>query len=122
MKKNELIYLASPYSHAYCGVMADRFRDVCSAASRLMRDGYNIFSPIAHTHPIALAGGLPTDFDYWQKYDEIILSRCDRLVVLMLDGWEKSNGIAMEIKIAKRIGIPVEYIDADTLEVKQVDD
>ena len=122
MKKNELIYLASPYSHANYSVMSERFRAVCSAASRLMRDGYNIFSPIAHTHPIALAGGLPTDFDYWQKYDELILSRCDRLVVLMLDGWEESNGIAMEIEIAKRIGIPVEYINADTLEVKQVDD
>ena len=32
------------------------------------------------------------------------------LMVLMLDGWVESVGVQAEIKIAKELGIPVQYI------------
>lgn len=54
-----LIYIAVPYSHKEESVRLARFESVNRAACFLMNKGYHVFSPISHTHPIALAGDLP---------------------------------------------------------------
>jgi len=76
-----------------------------------MRTGEIIFCPIAHTHPIAVRCELPRGFDYWEKYDREILSRCTKLVVVKMDGWMESRGIACEIAIADQLGLPVQYME-----------
>lgn len=113
-----LIYLASPYSHADGATMAGRFRAVCDAASRLMRDGHLIFSPIAHSHPIAMRTALPTDWTYWQQFDRAILAACGELWVLTLEGWDASQGVQAEVALAMQMGLAVRYVDPDTLEVR----
>ncbi len=105
-----LVYLATPYSHQDASVREERFRAVNAAAAELMRQGMHIFSPISHTHPIALAGDLPLGWEYWQAYDRAILAACCKLIVLMLDGWKESKGVAGEIAIAHETGIPVQFI------------
>lgn len=107
-----LIYLAVPYSHPDTSVRDQRFEAVNRVAARLMREGYHIFSPISHTHPIAMAGDLPTGWDFWEKYDTAILQCCQKLIVLRLDGWQQSAGVRGEIAIAIGLEIPIEYIDA----------
>ena len=92
MPKPEIIYLAAPYSHQDPAVMEARFQAANHAAAALMRQGYLVFSPISHTHPIAVLGGLPRDWDYWDRFDRAMLATCSRLVVLMLDGWRVSPG------------------------------
>lgn len=104
-----LIYLATPYSHPNEEVRESRFRAVNIYAAILMRRGLHIFSPISHTHPIAMAGGLPTDWKFWRDYDYAILSMCCKLIVMKLPGWEESKGIKGEIEIAIDLGIPIEY-------------
>ncbi len=104
------IYLASPYSHSDPSVREERFKAVCKAAAILMQRGYLILAPICHSHPIA-KHGLPTDWIFWEKYDRAILRRCEEMWVLMLPGWESSRGVQAEIKIAKELGMPVEFID-----------
>lgn len=42
-----------------------------------------------------------------------MISACQRLVVLKLEGWETSTGVTAEIEIAKRKGISVDYISPD---------
>lgn len=113
MKPGELLYLASPYSSPDPVFREFRFREACRVSARLMSEGYAVFSPIAHSHPIAefLAPGLTCDHDFWMREDLPILSRCDRIVVLRLSGWEKSRGIAAEIASAASLDIPLEYID-----------
>lgn len=106
----ELIYLASPYSHHDPLVVEARFEAVCREASRLMGEGYLIYSPIAHTHPIAIRGGLPTDWEFWRDYDEAIISRCTELWVLTLDGWDTSRGVSAELQIADALGLPIKHI------------
>ena len=105
-----LIYLASPYSHPDDAVRLKRFETVCFVASNLMREGHHIFSPIAHTHPIAIQGDLPLGFDYWEAYDRKILAACGALWVVMMDGWRESKGVKAEVQIANELGIPVKYI------------
>lgn len=114
---NKLIYLASPYSHPSTDVREHRFQQVCAAAAELMAQGHIIFSPIAHTHPIALQGSLPLGFDYWKRVDEVYLSRCDELWILTLDGWKDSTGIRGEIKIAQQLGMPIRYVNPSTLKI-----
>ncbi len=110
-----LLYLASPYSHSSLIVMEARFKDACSAAARLMERGYTVFSPIAHSHPIAdhLRPDFRTNFDFWMKQDLPILKVSDALVVLKLDGWDKSRGVQAEIAYARANGIPIMFIMFD---------
>jgi hypothetical protein len=122
--KKELIYLAVPYSYkdadpaVVATVKESRFKIVNKVASKLMAEGNYIFSPISHTHPIALAGQLPGDWQFWEGYDRCILSFCSKIIVLRLPGWETSTGVQAEIKIGTELGIPVEYIDhEEVLEV-----
>jgi hypothetical protein len=109
----ELIYLASPYSHDDAAVRERRFHDVCAAAAALMARGILIFSPIAHTHPIALAGALPTDWEFWKRYDMVMLDASAELWVLMLDGWDRSKGVKGEIEIMRGLGRPVRILTPD---------
>jgi len=41
-----------------------------------------------------------------------ILACASRLIVLRLDGWDRSRGVTKEIEFAAERGIPVEFIDA----------
>ena len=105
-----MIYLASPYSHPDPAIRDQRFRAVCRKAAELIEDGQVVFSPIAHTHPIAIYGNLRFDWDTWKPVDQMFLAVCDELVVLMLDGWVMSNGVLAEIDIAKNLGKPVRFL------------
>ena len=106
------VYLASPYSHADERVMFSRFEAACQAAAKLMLAGETVFSPIAHSHPVCVhIAGVQTDFEFWMKQDLPILRCAEKLLVLMLPGWEQSRGVTEEIRVAKTEGIPVEYID-----------
>ena len=108
-----MVYLASPYSSPVPAVREARFRLVCRKAAELMRAGHKIFSPIAHTHPIAVAGELPLGFDFWSEYDREFLEFCDEVWVLCLDGWEESKGVAAEIDIATKLGKPIRYLEGE---------
>jgi hypothetical protein len=107
--KKSLVYQASPYSHPDPAVREARFQEVCRAAAHLMRAGLHVFSPIAHTHPISLAGKLPGDWEYWKSYDEAVLSTCLTLAVLKLDGWEQSKGVQGEVEIARTLKLATYY-------------
>lgn len=109
--KQELIYLACPYSHKEHYMLVARWLLVNKVAAKLMGQGKYVFSPISHTHPIAEAGKLPGDWNYWEGYDRRILSFCDRIIILKLPGWETSTGVNGEIKIGKNSNIPIEYMD-----------
>jgi hypothetical protein len=106
-----LVYLACPYSHASKWVMHERFMSVSRCAANLMRVGIHVFSPISHTHPIAQVGELPLDWSFWEAYDRAVLQCCSKLIVLKLHGWEHSVGVKAEVKIAKELGLPVEYME-----------
>ena len=110
-----MIYLATPYSHSDPAVMEQRFDAACRIAGELMRKGELVFSPIAHTHPIAVRCELPRGWDFWNKYDYAMLRGADKVLVVKMDGWEQSKGIAGELEIARELGIPIGYIEPSEL-------
>lgn len=104
-----MIYLASPYSHSEAVVREQRLRAACHATAQLIAAGHIVFSPIVHGHPL-VHHGLPTDWLFWERFDRDYLVRCNEVVVLMLDGWRESVGVAAEIRIAAELGKPVRYL------------
>ena len=107
-----MIYLASPYSHLDPDIREQRFHAACCAAAKLLRVGHVVISPVVHSHPLA-AQGLPPDWRFWERCDQTLLERCDRLVVLMLDGWHESEGVRAETALAKVRGISIGYLLAE---------
>jgi hypothetical protein len=102
-----LFYLASPYSHTDPAIQEKRFVDACRYAGQIMNCGVHVFSTIAHTHPIACVCSLPKEWEYWRVYDSIILRFCTGMIILCIDGWEKSVGISEEIRLAEQFRLPV---------------
>lgn len=103
------LYLACPYAsgNASPDLREQRFQASNRAAAKLMGMGFKVFSPISHSHPIAIAGELPLHWDYWESYDREILKRSHTLVALTLDGWRESPGVQAEIQIAKSEGVRI---------------
>lgn len=111
MSLGPLTYLACPYSHPMRTVRVARFEAVNKATAVLMRKGHLVFSPISHTHPIAEAGGLPLGWEFWEAFDRAYLAHSRLVMVLRVDGWAESKGVAAELRIAGELGLPVEYMD-----------
>jgi hypothetical protein len=103
-----VIYLASPYSHQQAQIREQRYRDACQATAALLRAGQNVFSPIVHGHPLT-AYGLPTDWQYWEAFDRELISCCNELYVLTIDGWQESVGVTAETMIATELDRPIRY-------------
>jgi nucleoside 2-deoxyribosyltransferase len=115
-----MIYLASPYTHPDTHIRQWRFREACRAAAALLRAGVTVFSPIAHSHPLARFG-MPTSWEFWSQVDREYLSRCDVLAVLTLAGWRESVGVQAEIQLAHELGIPVVYVSPTELDAEDRD-
>lgn len=107
-----MIYLASPYSHPDPAIRQARFEAACRYAAVLMLDGEIVYSPIAHSHPIACLCDLPKDWGYWERSCRAMIGACDILLVLRLDGWEASVGVNAEIDIAMSLGLTLDYAEA----------
>ena len=99
-----MIYLASPYSHPHCSVRYQRFIAVALATAKLMNEGEVVYSPIVHNHTLAELVDLPKNWEYWKKFDEEMLSKADRFMILKLLGWQESKGVNAEREIWDRLG------------------
>lgn len=96
-------YVATPYSAYPAGIDA-AFHDACTATAEFIKRGIPVYSPIAHTHPVALAGGMdPLDHTIWLPADQPFMDAARGLIVVQMDGWDKSKGIAFEIEAFEKV-------------------
>jgi len=104
-----LIYLASPYSHKDNKVRQSRYEiAVLVTAKLLASEEVNVFSPIAHSHPLTLTNvTIRHDWDFWKEIDFQMIRKCDMLIALEMDGSDTSLGMQEEIAYAHELGIPV---------------
>ena len=113
--KDKLIYLATPYSKYESG-LSMAFVDAARLTARLLKEGYKVYSPIAHTHPIAVYGNVdPYDHDIWMPFDQAMMDVSDILVIATFPGWEKSKGISIEIEVFKKAGKTICFLDPNDL-------
>lgn len=124
-----LIYLATPYCYRPKSkeigvnkpdtaekdrqIREERFEKVSEVAAKLFNSGFDVFSPISMSHPIAKYMENAGQFDAWEEFDYRMLLLSHMLFVLCVDGWKESDGVTKEIRFAKEQGIPVVYIDED---------
>lgn len=115
LDKSRLYYLATPYSKYKDGIEA-AFAAAAELAARLLRNGVCVYSPIAHTHPIAVHGKLdPFDHSIWMPFDEHLMRVCDGLLVAKMAGWDQSYGVDFEIKWFMAAAKPVLYLHPGSL-------
>lgn len=120
MKLLEIIYLASPYSHKSKMMMKARRTAVDKIGAELQVKYHNKYAFIL---PITTSATLKDyqpklmdeDFNYWEKTDLTFISVCREIWVAMIEGWEKSIGVAAEVKFAEDNNIKVRYLDPKTL-------
>lgn len=110
------LYLATPYTKYPHGIER-AFEDACRLCGELLRRGVTSYSPIAHTHPVAMNSGLdPLDHSIWLPFDRIRMDKADAILVATMAGWSESFGIAHEIDVFEEAGKPVYYLDPVFLE------
>lgn len=108
-------YLGTPYSK-FPGGIAEGFRAACRTAAALIALRVPLFSPIAHSHPIAIHGALdPYDHALWLPADVPLMNAAHGLIVAGLPSWEASVGLAVEIQHFTDAGKPVVYLDPEKL-------
>lgn len=101
----KLYYFAHPYSckdkngnYVIAGEEAN-FRLCNYRASRLLLAGYNVYSPISHTHSIHLA--CPEfltrhEHGMWYQLDMALIEKTDFDGIILAPGWADSTGCCME--------------------------
>ena len=120
-KKTKLIYVAIPYNHKDEKVRQARFELATRATAYLLKKGIMAFSSITHNHhiiPLLQPDRFKkTDrynksgWEFWKRYDELLLSKCDELIIVKAEGWKESIGVNAEIAFAKKHKMQVSYID-----------
>ena len=120
LMKYELVYLGTPYSKYEAGI-EQAFIDACKLAAVLLRAGVRVYSPIAHTHPIAIHGGIdPLDHRIWLPFDAAIMRKSDAMVVGCLDGWAESEGVIHEMAEFLAMNKPRYLLNPKTLGVTTI--
>jgi len=115
MKNKPLNYLCTVYSSHPEG-LDEAYLQACRISGTLMKRGEKIFCPIAHGHTQAKLCNLPTEFDWWMDIDETFLDHCDEVIVALMPNWDTSKGITHEIAYAKARGMPIKYLNVETME------
>ncbi len=108
----ELIYLAAPYSGSEEEINA-RMQEFCRIDALLMKDGYFTVSPLLKHFTLNFEN-LPGTWNYWEEYSYQLMMQCKALIIIKMDGWETSSGVAGEIAIAERLRVPIIYYDPKT--------
>lgn len=114
-------YLATPYTKFPAGHEA-AFQMAARLTARLMLNGVKVFSPIAHSHPIArfMAPERVTDHDMWMAMDEPLMNAASGMIVVTAESWEASKGMQEEIKRFTAAGKPVIYWAPDCAIPQQI--
>lgn len=109
-------YLASPYS-LYPTGQEQAHADICCIAGRLLKNEISIFSPIAHSHPIADYADIEMGHEFWMNANRHLIEGAVGLVVVKLESWDESRGIESEIGIFRQAKKPILYLDPATLDI-----
>lgn len=117
-----LIYLATPFTLFALG-FEPAATLAANIAARLSKATHGaVFSPIAHAYALVRASDSDPIKDevLWRALNERMMYEADILVVAHMDGWDKSVGIAEEVKAFAGAGKPIfDLPDINSLDMKR---
>ena len=104
----KIVYIAGPYgdSGGYLAIERNIAR-AREAAVFLAERGIGFFCPHLNSAHFECIIEQPTEF--WYEMDLRLLDACD--AILMVEGWQNSNGARAELERAQRLGLPVLHIE-----------
>ena len=106
---NKLVYVAAPYSRVPDKKeLMERIADFCGYYM-IKHPGEYAITGLVHHYAAVQRPELGTDYRFWEEFCVGFIKRSEKLVVLMIDGWDSSTGVNAEINLAKRLNIPIEY-------------
>lgn len=107
-----LVYLAAPYNSHDLKIIQKRMETIYGVISRFIKDDVHIVTPL-FMHEVVKRYDIAGDYLFWERYCLNILKRCDKMVVLCLDGWEDSLGVQGEIEFCSSHNIPYTLLEAN---------
>lgn len=117
-------YLGTEYTK-YSGGIHNGWLLAVRTAADLLKKGIIVYSPIVHTHPIAIYGQIdPLDHNIWLPADKPFMEAARGLIVYQSPGWRESYGISKEINYFLSAEKPVLYMPMGGAEYirSQIDD
>ena len=109
-RKVEHWYIASPFSSddpEQTEIWVEQIKQITENFI-ILYPAVSVFSPVAYTAQFANSINPSAG---WYKVCLHHLEKCDRLVIVQLEGWEKSAGIALEIGFANAKKMKISAID-----------
>lgn len=71
-----------------------------------------VFSPIVHSHPVAIHCDIdPFDLSIWLPSEQPILACASGIIMVKAEGWEDSVGMNAEREVFETAGKPVIYME-----------
>jgi hypothetical protein len=102
-----MIYLASPYAHPDPKVRKLRVKNITAVARQMIMRGDPVFSPVVYTSQFKIKEFQHED---WLRFDFYFLSISARMLVVPMQGWRESKGIAEEMAYCEANSIPWEMM------------
>ena len=108
-----LYYFAHPYTAKdeagnYVPEAEEANFQICNyRAGRLLTAGFNIYSPISHTHPIHQASPLLLsrhEHEMWYALDLEFIAKTDFTGIILAPGWKASKGCVLEKQTFEDMG------------------
>ena len=96
-----MIFLSVPYTHIEPEVRRVRTEHATRVMAKLMSDGHVVCCPVVMYHGVdelMTRKGTTPSSEYWLGITDNYIDVCDELVVLQLNGWDKSAGVKREIE------------------------
>lgn len=115
-----LYYFAHPYTvkdaHGRYVQPAEtaNFHLCCYRSAQLLMRGYNVYSPIAHTHPIHMACVeflRNHEHNIWYKLDNMVIDRVQWDGIILAPQWQTSPGCMAERERFVIRKLPVYHYD-----------
>ena len=108
-------YLATPYSKYHLGLHA-AYEMACEQRAVFVRAKIPCFSPIVHSHAVALYGDIdPLDHKIWLPDDAPFMALAKGLVIVKAPGWQSSYGIDQEKIAFAQAGKPIHFMELGVL-------
>jgi hypothetical protein len=103
-------YLASPYTHADPAIRLFRYHEVMRATAWCLCNNIYVYSPILHTHQLAIDHDLPFSHEFWEAYNRIMIDASAGVLILDIDGVYESKGVNGEYNYALRTEKRIEIL------------
>jgi hypothetical protein len=121
-KQRSFWYLATPYRSylsplfptGSIGAREGAAERAAWLAAQLLDREVDVFSPIVHSHPIALyVTSFDGSSDGWLDLQTPYMQAAKGLLIGMFPGWDASRGIAFERRYFEFAEKPIHFVDPD---------